>query len=521
MRRGRKEDDDPFPEAREMNINQTAFESLPYPDGSLKPIEFTQTFNHVFMEAGPKLNVLIGPNGSGKSSIICGICLAMGGRPELLGRSGRFADYIKHNASRGFVEVTVSDKSRPLEHYNIQIENPCTFLAQDKVKSFAAQDPKELLINTQKAGDLTLLRMHDGLREKAREKDLKLGVQEYQSALEHQNEIVAPPKVESYKKQESMVGRIQVLRRKAAILAFTKAEEKYRKAAQGVNELKEKVAETHKKEEKKLEKSYGECKERRREHEQQIRESTQKMEEKEDPRWYNIQMRDITDKLNQEKGRLRSWEQNLNQMQAAVTNAKEALESAQSERDVLKPCEAEVRQKQQDLQTRSSNPMHKDEKPVRYRKGTRICYANGSTSCPTSDKLVMLTCTTNTRVKEFRRPIYVPMIDIKIRAGDNELTLLSNVLQARDGTTFIFGCKDDELKLTERFSKINTTVVDNAMLDRVPSKLTEFEIPKRRVKSEFSAQWLLDQTSDRPCLTADQEALEDAQMKIIGLVPSN
>ncbi|CAJ0931865.1 unnamed protein product, partial [Mesorhabditis belari] len=539
MRRGRKVDDDPFPEAREMNINRTAFDSLPYPDGSLKTIEFTQflTFNHVFMEAGPNLNVLIGPNGSGKSSIICGICLAMGGRPELLGRSERFADYIKHNASRGFVEVTVSDKSRPsgvtrfrividrstekgkveyfidgkqatrtavaqaAHDYNIQIENPCTFLAQDKVKSFAAQDPKELLINTQKAGDLTLLRMHDGLREeKAREKDLKLGVQEYQSALEKiQNEIVAlEPKVESYKKQESMVGRIQVLRRKAAILAFTKAEEKYGKATQGINELKKKVVkineelETHKKEEKRLEKSYGEYKERRRENEQQIRESAQKMEENEDPRWYNIQMRDITDKLNQEKGRLRSWEQNLNQMQAAVTNAKEALESAQSERDALKPREAEARQKQQDLQRRFADIGSREqqlenaifESNAQRRKAGEVQERNENllrerlNQLPNHGQARDAYMYYKQHRNEFRRPIYVPMIDIKIRGGDNELTLLSNVLQARDGTTFIFGCKDDELKLTERFSKINTTVVDNAMLDRVLSKLTEFEIPE-------------------------------------------
>lgn len=34
--------------------------------------------------------------------------------------------------------------------YNIQVDNPCTFLAQDKVKSFAEQGPQVLLQNTEK-----------------------------------------------------------------------------------------------------------------------------------------------------------------------------------------------------------------------------------------------------------------------------------------------------------------------------------------------------------------------------------
>lgn len=33
-----------------------------------------------------------------------------------------------------------------------QIDNPCTFLAQDKVRSFAEQNPGLLLRNTEKAG---------------------------------------------------------------------------------------------------------------------------------------------------------------------------------------------------------------------------------------------------------------------------------------------------------------------------------------------------------------------------------
>lgn len=66
------------------------------------------------------MNVIIGPNGtgrvntfwnntikhnSGKSTIICGICLALGGKPTVLGRSTTIGDYIKHGKESGSVEV--------------------------------------------------------------------------------------------------------------------------------------------------------------------------------------------------------------------------------------------------------------------------------------------------------------------------------------------------------------------------------------------------------------------------------
>jgi len=49
--------------------------------------------------------VVIGPNGTGKSTILCGICLALGGDTRNLGRSTDIRDYIKHNRQEGSVEV--------------------------------------------------------------------------------------------------------------------------------------------------------------------------------------------------------------------------------------------------------------------------------------------------------------------------------------------------------------------------------------------------------------------------------
>ncbi|VDN56820.1 unnamed protein product [Dracunculus medinensis] len=105
---------------------------------------FYRTYDKLSFVPCPNLNVIIGPNGSGKSSIICGICLALGGNPKILGRSERIADYIKHGAESGVRIKAVLKKQKGI------VDNPCNFLAQDKVRSFAEQNPQVLLENTEK-----------------------------------------------------------------------------------------------------------------------------------------------------------------------------------------------------------------------------------------------------------------------------------------------------------------------------------------------------------------------------------
>lgn len=167
-----------------------------FPDGSITRIVYHNflTYDDVECKPGPNLNVFIGTNGAGKSTVICGICLAVGGNPKVLGRSERMGDYIKHKRDEGYVELYIADSAkgeqcikillqRPnnctyfingsrttqravrdlVALYNIQIDNPCTFLAQDKVKSFSEQSPVDLLMNTERAGDPKLLEQHEEL----------------------------------------------------------------------------------------------------------------------------------------------------------------------------------------------------------------------------------------------------------------------------------------------------------------------------------------------------------------------
>ncbi|KIH50473.1 hypothetical protein ANCDUO_19448 [Ancylostoma duodenale] len=78
-----------------------------FPDGSITKIHYHNflTYDDVVCTPGPHLNVIIGTNGAGKSTVICGICLAVGGSPKVLGRSERMGDYIKHRRDEGYVEL--------------------------------------------------------------------------------------------------------------------------------------------------------------------------------------------------------------------------------------------------------------------------------------------------------------------------------------------------------------------------------------------------------------------------------
>ena len=63
------------------------------------------TFDDTELVFNPGLNLLIGPNGTGKSSIVCAICLGLGGSPKSLGRADKVKDFIK----RGKKTVNILD----------------------------------------------------------------------------------------------------------------------------------------------------------------------------------------------------------------------------------------------------------------------------------------------------------------------------------------------------------------------------------------------------------------------------
>mmetsp|Transcript_23777 Transcript_23777/g.45213 ORF Transcript_23777/g.45213 Transcript_23777/m.45213 type:complete len:1077 (-) Transcript_23777:248-3478(-) len=156
------------------------------------------TYGDVQFEPGKRLNVVVGPNGTGKSSFVCALCMGLAGRPSLLGRGDRVTEFIKRGEEFAELEVVLCTgvDSKPLTiyrkikkdnssewringsaallrdvelaiaHLNVQLDNLCQFLPQDRVVAFAQLSPKDLLLETEKAvGDAQLFSLHSQLIE--------------------------------------------------------------------------------------------------------------------------------------------------------------------------------------------------------------------------------------------------------------------------------------------------------------------------------------------------------------------
>lgn len=182
-----------------------------YKKGSITEIRLENflTYSNVVIRPGPRLNMVVGPNGTGKSSVLNAICLGLGGSKNVLGRADDVRNFIQHGKDKAMIEITLapgdhvirreldrnkgSEKGRGRgastfyvngekfteaqvsqlvhEEYNIQVENLCTFLPQDKVGSFSGLTPEEYLEALEKALSANLYETHQGLIES--EKKLK------------------------------------------------------------------------------------------------------------------------------------------------------------------------------------------------------------------------------------------------------------------------------------------------------------------------------------------------------------
>lgn len=160
-------------------------------------VENFMTYAKAVIEPGPRLNLVLGPNGTGKSSLVCAICIGLAGGQKLLGRAENVSSFVRRGCTHGSVQITLSNGpgQRPIvvkraiksadnssewhlngqqvhmrtvvDHIkalNIQLDNLCQFLPQDKVVEFAKLKPVDLLHATELAvGDGHLEENHKEL----------------------------------------------------------------------------------------------------------------------------------------------------------------------------------------------------------------------------------------------------------------------------------------------------------------------------------------------------------------------
>ncbi|XP_039282102.1 structural maintenance of chromosomes protein 5 [Nilaparvata lugens] len=154
------------------------------------------TFDDVTFLPSNRLNLVIGPNGSGKSSLSCAMVLGLAGKTKILGRAPEVGQFVKRGKQKAEIEIelykknnnnitvrrtmTIDNKTswhlndKPasqkeiedlMKSLQIQVDNLCQFLPQDRVHDFAKMNKQELLDNTQKSvGSPKLYQMFNELK---------------------------------------------------------------------------------------------------------------------------------------------------------------------------------------------------------------------------------------------------------------------------------------------------------------------------------------------------------------------
>lgn len=169
-----------------MAANNDFTETLPCPSRSSAGIiskirlENFMCHSNLQIELDDRVNFITGQNGSGKSAILTALCVAFGSRAKSTQRASTLKDFVKNGCSSAVVQVEIKnqgpDAFRPeiygdliiierriglgsgstvlkdhqgrkvasrreelheiVEHFNIDVENPCVIMSQDKSREF-------------------------------------------------------------------------------------------------------------------------------------------------------------------------------------------------------------------------------------------------------------------------------------------------------------------------------------------------------------------------------------------------
>ncbi|KAK9367744.1 hypothetical protein V1509DRAFT_625177 [Lipomyces kononenkoae] len=224
------------------------------------------TYSRAEFRLGPSLNMIIGPNGTGKSTLVCAVCLGLGGRPELLARAKDVGEFVKNGQNKGTIEIeiqgfpgetnsviertiykdnrsewsldgkreTAKNVKEVIDRYNVQIDNLCQFLPQDKVASFAGMTPQNLLIETERAtGSPQMLSHHEKLKTlHAEYKSIAIATESNQHELAKlkDRQETARVEVERFKERERLQSEIELLERYRPFVEYSVLANRVREA---------------------------------------------------------------------------------------------------------------------------------------------------------------------------------------------------------------------------------------------------------------------------------------------------
>jgi structural maintenance of chromosomes protein 5 len=168
-----------------------------YGPASIMKIELTNfmTHQHTVITPSAAVNFILGANGSGKSSVVCALCLGLGGTPSNMERGGDLKGFVMNGKESAKIKLTL--KGRPGDNgdweitriitrnksankwivngeetasedvldflrngMSINMDNFCMFLPQERVGNFTKMNSGELLISTMQAASKDLFNLY-------------------------------------------------------------------------------------------------------------------------------------------------------------------------------------------------------------------------------------------------------------------------------------------------------------------------------------------------------------------------
>lgn len=214
------------------------------------------TYSYAELKPGPNLNMIIGPNGSGKSTIVAAIILGLGGSPKTVGRGTKISEYVRHDCDQATIRIILysqnedesvcvsrhfdtSDKTtwelngkkvpfkdieKTIQQFNIQVDNLCQFLPQDRVQDFAKLNKQQLLQQTQVAicrNDL-MEKQKNLINFRERHKEIQVSLESWAKKLQELQDANSriEGKVQNLTKKKKYAKYIEDIERKVAWIKY-------------------------------------------------------------------------------------------------------------------------------------------------------------------------------------------------------------------------------------------------------------------------------------------------------------
>ncbi|XP_050769481.1 structural maintenance of chromosomes protein 5 [Gymnogyps californianus] len=234
------------------------------------------TYDVCEVRPGPNLNMIVGANGTGKSSIVCAICLGLAGKPSFIGRADKVGLFVKQGCLKGVVEIelsktpdniiitreiqvvnntstwfinrkptTLKTVEEQIAALNIQVDNLCQFLPQDKVGEFAKLSKIELLEATEKSiGPPEMYQFHCELKNfREKERELENLCRDKTNSLEKMRQRIERYKqdVERYHERKRHLDLIEMLERKRPWVEYENVRQQHEEVKQSRDQAKEEL----------------------------------------------------------------------------------------------------------------------------------------------------------------------------------------------------------------------------------------------------------------------------------------